>query len=70
MPFLASVHVQREQGLVLAMHTAMFTVPLGTCVSTDAHVRAPKPDRSSVVITVPHLSNGALVKAGDCVWAD
>ena len=69
-PFWQAFHVQREQGLVLAMHTAMFTVPLGTCVSKDSHVRAPKPDRSSVVITVPYLSNGALVKAGDCVWAD
>ena len=68
-PFWQAFHVQREQGAVLAMHTAVFTVPLGTCVSKDAHVRAPKMDRSSLVITVPYLSNSAVVKAGDCVWA-
>ena len=52
-PFWQAYHVQREHGVALAMHAAVFTVPLGTCVSKDAHVRAPKPDRTLLSITVP-----------------
>jgi hypothetical protein len=53
----------------LELRHGEWTVPIGGAVASDGHLRPSKPDRSSLIIRVPYLTNAAALPAGSVVCA-
>ena len=53
----------------LELRHGEWTVPIGGAVASDGHLRLSKPDRSSLIIRVPYVTNAAALSAGSVVCA-
>ena len=70
-PFWHAFHGKHggENCVELELRHGEWTVPIGGAVASDVHLRPSKPDRSSLIIRVPYLTNAAALPAGSVVCA-
>jgi len=70
-PFWHAFHGKHggENCVELELRHGEWTVPIGGAVASDGHLRPSKPDRSSLIIRVPYLTNAAALPAGSVVCA-